>query len=62
MFEGNTINTIKQKISLKKHQNIEWFGWGSNPGPLACEASVITTTLPNRLRKGREMFKLIPSG
>ena len=26
-----------------------WFRWGSNPGPLACEASVITTTLRNRL-------------
>ena len=25
------------------------FNWGSNPGPLACEASVITTTLLNLL-------------
>ena len=24
-----------------------WFRWGSNPGPFACEANVITTTLRN---------------
>lgn len=25
-----------------------WFSWGSNPGPFACEANVITTTLLNQ--------------
>lgn len=32
-----------EKASIEKL----WFRWGSNPGPLACEASVITTTLRN---------------
>ena len=26
-----------------------WFNWGSNPGPSACEADVIATTLLNQL-------------
>ena len=36
------LNSISQFLwSEKKHCS----HWGSNPGPLACEASVITTTL-----------------
>lgn len=29
-----------------------WFSWGSNPGPFACEANVITTTLLNQPHTG----------
>ncbi len=34
-----------------------WFRWGSNPGPLACEASVIATTLRNQLLQKAESNK-----
>ena len=35
---------ISYKNTLKKTKN-HWFHWGSNPGPSACEADVIATTL-----------------
>lgn len=34
-----------------------WFSWGSNPGPFACEANVITTTLLNQSHTGRVNVK-----
>ena len=34
------------------------FNWGSNPGPLACEASVITTTPLNRCTQAIPVLKL----
>ena len=52
MFKKEMKRTRGEKKRGKKKKE-QWFGWGSNPGPLACEASVITTTLPNRLSKKR---------
>ena len=34
---------------MRVMQKVAWFSPGSNRGPLACEASVITTTLLNPL-------------
>ena len=36
-------------ISLSQPQL--WFHWGSNPGPSACKADVITTTLWNHVAR-----------
>lgn len=39
----NSASQGKKKVSCWR-----WFHWGSNPGPSACKADVITTTLWNR--------------
>ena len=47
-FKANLVMTFLSNIekdNQKKSRKKYWFGW--NPGPLACEASVIATTLPN---------------
>ena len=36
-----------ENICVVGKPKIIWFRWGSNPGPSACEADVITTTLRN---------------
>ena len=52
---GQRLRTLEYPLPIwcnndndnNNHKIITWFRWVSNPGPLACEASVITTTLRN---------------